>query len=84
MIKTLRNGARKWKTMCACTAAKDPKDKLRNMGGWSSDDMPIVIDTEASRTINPFFKDVIDPKPYKEPSLILAKSSGRSLMMRAN
>jgi hypothetical protein len=37
----------------------------REMGGWDSDVLPIVIDSVASRTITPNFSYLIDPKPYK-------------------
>jgi len=39
------------------------QENAREIGDWDSDDYPIVIDSATSRTITPYFEDLIDPKP---------------------
>ena len=40
------------------------EEKARDIGNWDSDDFPIVVDSATSRTITPYFEDLIDPRPY--------------------
>ena len=55
------------KTKMMSLMAKDTLKKLhpRNVGGWSSDSVPIVVDTATTRTITPRFEDLIDLVEYK-------------------
>jgi hypothetical protein len=46
----------------ACVTATDAFP--RDLGTWDADDHPIVVDSATSRTITPFFNDLINPKPY--------------------
>ncbi len=35
------------------------------MGAWDSDVFPIVRDSGTSKSITPFFSDLINPRPYQ-------------------
>ena len=56
--------------------AKDTlkKPHPQNVGGWSSDLVPIVVDTATTRTITPRFEDLIDPVEYKTGLLGIGRS----------
>ena len=64
------------KTKMMSLMAKDTlkKPHPRNVGGWSSDSVPIVVDTATTRTITPRFEDLIDPVEYKTGLLGIGRS----------
>ena len=47
----------------------------RDMGNWDADSFSIIIDSATSRTITPYFSDLINPRPYE--SLLKGIGSGR-------
>ena len=63
--QAMRREAKIQSPISCCQVSNKLSSRPREMGGWDSDALPIVVDSGASRTLTPRKQDLYDAIPFK-------------------